>query len=138
MSEPIINDYIELDEKELREFFNKYDREELELFDFIFYFAMSHNLIKPRKVLEEVYKEKKYEYSESEEVDIINKNNKLSYNELNYLYNLTDDGWMCTVNTREYFDYSDEGAELSRIKDSVYDEMQNRVKTNKNSLKLVP
>ena len=131
--ELVLEDYIELDEEETREFFNKYDRDELEGFDFIFYYAMSYDLTKTKKILEEVYNEKEYSYKGTEDSSIMDKNKDLSMRELNYLYNLLDDGWMCTVNTREFFDYSDEGKELSRMRDIVYKEMNNRI--NKNTKK---
>ena len=66
----------------------------------------------------------------------MDKNKDLSMRELNYLYNLLDDGWMCTVNTREFFDYSDEGKELSRMRDIVYKEMENKSKSKTNKLLL--
>ena len=137
MENIILDDHIELTEEEAREFFSKFDSEELEQFDFIFYFAMSHNLAKPKKILEEVKKEKNNCNSDSNS-DITSKTSLLSLKELNYLYNLTDDGWMCTINTREYFDYSDEGEELNRIKQSIYKEIQQRLKINKNILNLQP
>ena len=129
-----LEEYIELDEDEAREFFNKYDKEELEAFDFIFYFAMSYNLTKTREILKEVYNKKTY--TSNEDFDIKSKNNILSYRELNYIYNLLDDGWMCTVNTRDLIDYSQEGEELDRMRTSVYKEMENRNKTNINVLTL--
>lgn len=138
MDEIKLEEYIEFDEEEAREFLSKYNCEELDQFDFIFYFAMSHNLKTINKVLSEIKKEKGYDYKNPDS-DITDKNSVLSFRELNYLYNLTDDGWMCTVNTREFFDYSEEGEELSRIRDSVYKEMEKRqTQKNNNTLSLKP
>ena len=72
---------------------------------------------------------KGYDYTNPDS-DITDKNSLLTFRELNYLYNLTEDGWMCTFNTREFFDYAEEGKELGRIRDSVYHEMENRQKQN--------
>ena len=99
---------------------------------------MSHNLKTINKVLSEIKKEKGYDYKNPDS-DITDKNSVLSFRELNYLYNLTDDAWMCTVNTREFFDYSEEGEELGRIRDSVYEEMEKRqTQKNNNTLSLKP
>lgn len=138
MDEIKLEEYIEFDEEEAREFLSKYNCEELDQFDFIFYFAMSHNLKTIRKVLYEIKKEKGYDYTNPDS-DITDKNSLLTFRELNYLYNLTEDGWMCTFNTREFFDYAEEGKELGRIRDSVYKEMENRQnQKNKNTLSLKP
>lgn len=129
-----LEEYIELDEDESRELFNKFDRENLDVLEFMFYFAKSHNLNEIRPILDEVEKTKSYS---NPYTDITDKNKLLSFKELNFLYNIADDGWMCTVNTRDLIDYSSEGEELKRIKNSIYKEMEKRVKTKVNEKKLI-
>ena len=135
MVELIIKDYVELNEEEIIDFFNKYNRDELESFDLIFYFAMSHNLDKKKKIHRDVYDKKEYIYNGTDNSDIIDKNSELNYKELNFLYNLTFDGIMC-ASSSSLNAFSDYRNELERINDSVYDEMKKRVYNNKNKLKL--
>ncbi len=121
MNEPIIKDYIVLNDDEIRELLNKYDREELEYLDSVFFFAMSHDLKRVREIADEIYNKKAYNYNQ----DITKKNNLLSYKELNFLYNIAMDGSICAANVDE-IDYSTERMELDRLTDSLYSEMEDR------------
>ncbi len=140
MEKPIFSDYIELNEDETREFLRKFDREELEYLSFVFYYATSHNRNILEKTIKELESEKDYSNDPEYELDILSKANSLSFKELNYLYNLSLDGYMCTTSVST-LDYTGERIELSNLSDSLYKEIEKRIdslsgKPKKNIIKL--
>lgn len=90
-----------LNEDEIKDFFNKYNVGELELFDIIFENTKSYNIKDIKKIKNEVYNDKYAELTNNFEVGVMPKgtsveklslkNKLLNENELNFFHDLVED-----------------------------------------------
>ena len=90
-----------LNEEEIKEFFNKYNVGELELFDLIFENVKSYNIRDIKRIQNQVYDEKYEELTNNFEVGILpegacveslsKKDKLLNENELNFFHDLVED-----------------------------------------------
>lgn len=90
-----------LNEDEIKDFFNKYNVGELELFDLIFENTKSYNIKDIKKIKNEVYNDKYAELTNNFEVGVMPKgtsveklslkNKLLNENELNFFHDLVED-----------------------------------------------
>lgn len=149
---------LELTEKELKDFFNKYNLIELNAMNIIFGYVHEYDINKITEVASIVYKEKEKECYDNYEVpvkpygfsllNILDKNSKLNDKELNFLYQLVKDAsfYLSSINDyqNEYeqaiedFDIADYPIQIiNRLEASLYNEINNRNQSNKTFVKVL-
>ena len=149
---------LELTEKELKDFFNKYNLIELNAMNMIFEYVNEYDINKIIEIASIVYKEKEKECYDNYEVpvksygfsllNILDKNSKLNDKELNFLYQLVEDASFYLSSINDYqdgykqaiedFDIADYPIQIiNRLETSLYNEINNRNQSNKTFVKVL-
>ncbi len=122
---------LNMSNKELEIFFNKYNILELEAFKVIMQYVYDYEKEEIEKILNSVKNNKEQNYKEvcfKEEFNLSNityKNDLLNDKELVFLYKIVNDALLC-LSSIKHIDVEYETIETSKIKNSLYDKISRK------------